>query len=320
MQGKTIMVLGGGLALATLITTLAMGTRPSADSAAPLSQVRIPDTRPAASAELPAPALPRLSPPEVTPKAPPALPPTLAGTRQEVRLRLTAQGDLLVEPAVLQLFDYYLSAIEDEPIERVLQRIQWDIASQLQGQPRRQAVELLQQYLDYRLALPQLDVPAGMEPEALRQRLQAISALRRQHFGLENSALLFAEDEATDQHLIDRLASQSEPAAEQPASAEGREIELIQQVQALRQRGASEAEVLALRERTLGAEAAQALAELDRQQARWQARLAAFSEQRQRILKSPLAETERQQAIERLLAEQFDERERLRVRALHEEG
>lgn len=257
--------------------------------------------------------------------SPPPLPASLQGTQQEVRLTQTANGDLQVEPALLLLFDYYLAGIEEEPLEQVIQRIRWDLNQQLSGKANQQALALLEHYLDYRLELPHLAVPAGMDAEALRQRLQAVRGLRQQHFGLKDSALLFADDEAADQRMIEHLANvQDHPGTDDAAntltSPADRELALFEQVRQMRADGASDAQILQLREATLGAEAAQALAELDQQQAQWQARLAAFAQQRRAVLDSDRPTAEQQQAIEHLLEAQFDERERIRVRALQEDG
>ena len=71
-----------------------------------------------------------------------------------------------------------------------------------------------------------------------------------------------------------------------------------------------------LREESLGAQAADALAQLDQQQAQWQARLSDYAAERNRLRSAGLAERDLQQAIDALQARSFDERERLRVQAL----
>ncbi|MBT9529203.1 MAG: lipase chaperone, partial [Pseudomonas sp.] len=70
---------------------------------------------------------------------------------------------------------------------------------------------------------------------------------------------------------------------------------------------------------TLDPQAASALQQLDEQRRQWQARLQAYAAERNRLRQSGLSPTDQQLAIEQLLAQGFDQRERLRVMALDAE-
>ena len=87
----------------------------------------------------------------------------------------------------------------------------------------------------------------------------------------------------------------------------------------LQDQGASAEEIRQLREQALGSAAADALADLDRQQAAWQQRLSDYAAERNRLRQSGLNDSQLQAAIAELQASRFDERERLRVQALDPE-
>lgn len=259
------------------------------------------------------------------------LPASLRGASHGVALRSDAEGNLLVQDDILHLFEFYLAAIEEESIEALLQRIQWELASQLQDPARQQANDLLRRYLDYRLALMALPQPTTLDSHTLAAHLQQVDALRQQHFSSVEQTALFAAERAEDAHLLATLQNNESPgSAAEPGemlSVEqrlqrqqaSRDAEVFEQVEQLRASGASAGQIYAVREQQLGSEAATALAQLDEQQALWQQRLQVFAAERQRIHELSLPAEEQRQAISTVLASSFDEREQLRVRALHEE-
>lgn len=259
------------------------------------------------------------------------LPASLRGASHGVALRSDAEGNLLVQDDILRLFEFYLAAIEEESIEALLQRIQWELASQLQDPARQQANDLLRRYLDYRLALMALPQPTTLDSHTLAAHLQQVDALRQQHFSSVEQTALFAAERAEDAHLLATLQNNESPgSAAEPGemlSVEqrlqrqqaSRDAEVFEQIEQLRASGASAGQIYAVREQQLGSEAATALAQLDEQQALWQQRLQVFAAERQRIHELSLPAEEQRQAISTVLASSFDEREQLRVRALHEE-
>lgn len=259
------------------------------------------------------------------------LPASLRGASHGVALRSDAEGNLLVQDDILRLFEFYLAAIEEESIEALLQRIQWELASQLQDPARQQANDLLRRYLDYRLALMALPQPTTLDSHTLAAHLQQVDALRQQHFSSVEQTALFAAERAEDAHLLATLQNNESPgSAAEPGemlSVEqrlqrqqaSRDAEVFEQIEQLRASGASAGQIYAVREQQLGSNAATALAQLDEQQALWQQRLQVFAAERQRIRELSLPAEEQRQAISTVLASSFDEREQLRVRALHEE-
>lgn len=268
------------------------------------------------------------------------LPASLQGAEHGVTLLADAQGNLLVQADILHLFDFYLAGLEEESLDKVLTRIHQALAAQLHGPALEQARDLLRRYVDYRLALQGLpEATAELEASTLRLRLEAINGARQQFFKPQEYAVLFARENAEDLYMVQRLAlvqqdglsdiEQQQALAElelqlpedvrQARADSMRYGELYTATQALQAQGASSEDIRQLREQSLGSEAADALAELDRQQAAWQQRLSDYASERNRLREAGLTPTELQAAVSQLQVTHFDELERKRVQALDAE-
>ncbi|MDG1582666.1 lipase secretion chaperone [Pseudomonas sp. GOM6] len=268
------------------------------------------------------------------------LPPSLQGSEHGIALSSDEQGNLRLQADMLQLFDFYLAGLEEEGLDKVLTRIHQELATQLKGPALEQARELLSRYVDYRIALQGLP-ETGMEldPTALRLRLDAINAVRQHYFSSEEYRVFFARENAESEYMLQRLMLARQDGLDDDARQQARaemELQLTEEVrqarqesmrhgelyattQALQARGASAEELHQVREQSLGREAADALAELDRQQAAWQQRLNDYARERNRLREAGLSQTDLQAAIADLQANRFDALERKRVQALDAE-
>jgi lipase chaperone LimK len=271
---------------------------------------------PTASADDPAPAVPR----------------SLRGTDVDGALRTDAKADLIVGPEVAALFEYFLSATGEESPEAIKARIVAAIRERLDGRAEVQALALLDRYLDYRDATRGLRV----ESEDPAARLAAIRKLRRERFGAEDADRLFGAEEREGEVAIEasRLASDATlshaereariaaledelPLATREARAAARQpVRQQAEEQALREAGATEAELYAHRVVTVGAEAADRLAALDRQRAEWTRRLDAFRAERARLVARSHDLVTLRAEEDALLARDFTPEERVRVRAI----
>jgi lipase chaperone LimK len=272
----------------------------------------------------------------------PPLPRSLRDTHHDVRLRTDAAGNLQISADILHLFEFYLSALLEEPLETVLTRISLDLASQLQGPALEQARDLLGRYIDYKIALIDLDkLPvatdhSGYALDSLAARQLQLRALRQQYFSAEETGVFFQEEDLQDDFMLEHLAVAQDASLDEaerqarlarleqqlPESIrQGREqatrhSNLYETTEAMKQNGASAAELYRVRAETLGAEAATALAELDRQHAEWDRRVADYQRERAAIVQSGLSQQDRQAAIERLIAERFEGAEQRQVKAM----
>ncbi|WP_437603315.1 lipase secretion chaperone [Sorangium sp. So ce590] len=272
-----------------------------------------------------------VAPPDSAPRRVAA--PSLRGTDVDGAVLVDANGDLIVGPELLSLFDYFLSATGEEPAAVIKARIVAAIRERATGRAAEQAIALLDRYLGYREAAGAARVAQAADPA---ERLAALREIRREQLGADVAAQLFGDEEREGEAAIETsrlLADATLSPAERDARIaeveaalpehlrEAREAAvrpLVQQAeeQALRDAGASDEELHAHRVATVGPEAADRLAELDRQRAVWQQRLDAFADARAAIAASEPDPEARRAAEEALLARAFTPEERLRVRAI----
>ncbi|MDH0141372.1 lipase secretion chaperone [Aquipseudomonas alcaligenes] len=325
------LLIGAGVAVTLYFNPLAPTPQPTAQ---PLpGQMTVPAT-----------AAP-LAPVEPTPAATESaalssLPPSFAGTAVDGQFRLDDAGNLLISMDIRRIFDYFLSAYGEERIQTSIARLQAYIRSQLDEPAESQALALLEQYLDYKRQLIQLekDLPQMASLEAMRQREQAVQNLRASIFSPEAHQAFFAQEEAYNQFTLQRLAIRHDPALNEQQKAEAMDrlratlpedmqemlvpqlqAELRQQTAALQAQGAAPEQIRQLRLQLVGAEATTRLEALDQRRQQWQQRLDAYRQEKARIeANSGLSEEDRQAAIASLAEERFDERERLRLDAVEQ--
>ncbi len=267
-----------------------------------------------------------------------ALPGSLRGTEVDGALAVGADGRLIVGPDAVRLFDYFLATTGEEPAAAVRARIVAHARRALPPDAAAEAVALLDRYLAYRERMRAL-ATGDAAPSDLERRLQWVRELRREVFGAEIAEALFGQEEEVVRVDLERrrLAEDASLAPqERAARMQALEEQLPEsirdarrratapqrvraEVDALRAAGGNDADVFALREAAFGRAAAERLAALDAERARWNARLASYTAARDAIAAdSKLAPGERRDAIDRLRSARFDAREELRVRALEE--
>nr|WP_263630098.1 lipase secretion chaperone [Pseudomonas aeruginosa] len=308
---------------------------PAPETAPPAStQAGAVHAPPAASAGEAVPA-PQVMPAKVAP-----LPTSFRGTSVDGSFSVDASGNLLITRDIRNLFDYFLSAVGEEPLQQSLDRLRAYIAAELQEPARGQALALMQQYIDYKkeLVLLERDLPRLADLDALRQREAAVKALRARIFSNEAHVAFFADEETYNQFTLERLAIRQDGklSAEEKAAAIDRlraslpedqqesvlpqlQSELQQQTAALQAAGAGPEAIRQMRQQLVGAEATTRLEQLDRQRSAWKGRLDDYFAEKSRIEgNAGLSEADRRAAVERLAEERFSEQERLRLGALEQ--
>ncbi len=265
------------------------------------------------------------------PKAAPrqaAFVPSMEGTRPDGQLTVAPGDELVVDAELTRLFDYYLAGQGEKSLAEIRQQTERELERRLKPQAAGQAKRLLDAYWRYKEALAGLEATlpkAAGAAAALRQRMAARQQLRAQFFTAGEIAGLFGFDDAYDQDAVARLEisqdrNLTEPQRQQklaahdaalsPALREEREaprriLMLEESAAAMRARGASEDEVYRMRAASLTAEAATRLADLDREEAAWKARIAAYQARR----------TADPVALQQLRDELFTQEEQKRLRA-----
>jgi lipase chaperone LimK len=272
-----------------------------------------------------------------------SLPRSLQGTEVDGELTADAQGHLVLTRRVRAAFDYFLSAIGEEPLSTVRARLAAYIHSKLPPVAAQEALLLLDHYLAYKQALDSLiQQGQGAAVNSLSgfdQRLALLHDLRRQHLSAAEVDAFFAFEDARDTFTLARLKTLQD-ASLSPTQKAQRIHELTQALpadlraaqdvtdtvqdlhtitQEWQARGGSPDELRAARVQLVGTDAADRLEALDRRRADWVERTQRYLSQRQGLLNDPsLSELQRQQALQMLRDRGFSPQEQLRLAAVEE--
>lgn len=250
----------------------------------------------------------------------------LSGTEVDDRLRVTADGHLVVSSEVIALFDYFLLASGEESDEVIFERIAAHLREHLREPALGEALGLLDQYWAYRKEGRTVRIRSDATAD---ERFRAVVELRRQHFGSEADAL-FGDDERAARAAIEKSRIASDPAlspeekedllaAVEPQGSKAARSRATQvrdlraDEAALRADGAGDDVISRYRENKLGPEAAERLSALDAQRAAFKTRVEEFRAEAARCCGKS---AEPEVCEKDVLARSFDERERIRVRAI----
>jgi lipase chaperone LimK len=277
------------------------------------------------------------------------LPRSLHDTEVDGELAVDERGRLKITSRLRNVFDYFLSATGEEPVETLLKRLRAYIRHKLPAGAAAEAERILDGYVAYKKSLTVLQAatPAasgGFDIAALRRQMQQVPALRLQHLAPEVIDAFFGNEDAYDNYSLARLEllqdkqltpqarAQQLAALEQQLppdlQASLRIVSRYQNLEALtadwKERKGNPAELRQIRENLVGTEAAERLEALDRERAVWDQRMKSWFGQRDAILGNRnLADTDRQDQLETLRRQRFAPGELARVQALeriHDQG
>jgi len=271
------------------------------------------------------------------------LPASLADLDSGVVLQMDKHGNLIVNSDTLDLFEFYLSAMGEEPLEKILLRIRHHIEKQLTFAAKDRAFLLLKNFVDYKIELSTVSKDLKKmtnhehsQLESLRLQKAQVANLRAHYFSPSTYQAFFQQEETYDNFILsqmeikqnslldatqkkqqlDALIDDLPQEIKQTRETVSRHAELYQAAQTLHEKGASKEDVFQLRASSLGADAAMALAELDDRRNHWRQRLNHYAQQRDAILSSGLDGNDRKMAIENLIQQNFSQPESIRVKAL----
>ena len=263
---------------------------------------------------------------------------SMEGTRPDGKLKVAAGEALIVDAELAHLFDYYLSALGEKSLDAIRVETERELDRRLSPRAAAEAKRLLGRYLDYKRELAEVEKhikPGATQSAMMRARLQGLLQTRAKFFNANESKGLFALSDMRDQDALARMeiadattlnaAQKSEKLAQLDASLpaplrEEREAPLKvsnmeQAVAALRAKGGSDQDVYELRAKTFSPEAAARLAEVDREEAQWQARIATYLAARKQLLQSTPDQAQQLAAIARLRQQYFKPEEQVRLPA-----
>jgi lipase chaperone LimK len=276
--------------------------------------------------------------PELPRSDPNAFVRSMEGTKPDGNIKVAANDGLIVDAELSHLFDYYLSAMGEKSLDAIKAETERELDRKLSPAAAAAAKRLFQHYLDYKRELVDVErnaKPGTSQAAAMRARFDAMQKVRGKYFSPVESSGLFALNDARDLDSIARFevtenanlnaAQKHEQLARLDANLpqplrEEREAPLKvtrveEQVAQLRARGGSDQDVYQLRAKAFSPEAAARLAEVDREEAQWQVRIANYLAQRQQIVQNTVNPAQQQQAIANLRAQNFSSEEQLRLPA-----
>jgi lipase chaperone LimK len=269
--------------------------------------------------------------------AKPAALSSLAGTTPDGAATTSADNALVLDPALIRLFDYYLTTVGERPIAAISAQVARDLDARLAPLAARQAKDLFARYVQFKTALKarRPAKPSGRSVDMLREGLRMMLALRATYFNEAESQALFGPQDAEASAALARMAIEQDPAldaqqrrerlaaldARLPASVRAdREapravVHLEEAAQQIRAQGGSEDDVYRMRAAATSPEAANRLADVDRDEAAWKARIATYQAQRGAVLSAPGSDADRQAAMSDLRNRLFTPEEQRRLAA-----
>jgi lipase chaperone LimK len=259
-------------------------------------------------------------------------------------VRVDMNGNLVLDPSLRRFLDFYIGLTGDQVHgEALRQRLAAEMRQRgISAQVQLEVLEILDDYLAYRGASEALAVRRSGNVEDLQAVLDELKDLRRKHLGPDVAEGFFGAEEARLRLMLDRqriLADESLSGHERDQalaqvdqllpefSVQTRRrseavVSTSLKVSEMREQGASEEEVRAVRLEAYGPEATQRLSRLDEQRAQWQSRVAEYRRQKALIDQAGgLTAEDRQAEVEALRVRMFEtEHERRRISALDRAG
>lgn len=271
-----------------------------------------------------------------------ALPASLQGVDTYIKLSIDPSGELIINQALRDLFEVYLSALGEESLDIILLRIKHNLTQQLNNSALAQALALLDNYIAYRKELAEVQAYLNEKSEQLSQteifqlRKEKLISLRGNYFDQKTYEAFFQQEDLYDQFLRSRLdISQNTQLSDedkqqqiitlentlpenilrvrQSATEYG---ELHAKVTEMEKTGASAEQIFQVRSRSVGEREANALAELDKQRVIWKKRLADYQLYKKVLNDSMTSAQDKQQNLQSWLDEHFTPLEQLRVKAI----
>jgi lipase chaperone LimK len=228
---------------------------------------------------------------------------SMEGTRPDGKVRQDPAGELVVDAELGHLFDYYLAGLGEKDLNAIKREIERTLDQRLAAPAAAKAKRLLASYLDYKRALAGVEktLPATTSlAAAARARRDAMHKLRTAYFSASEIAGLFGFSDAYDSDALARLEIQQnaklDPAQkavklaaldrQMPAAlreereAPARIVNTEAKVADLRAQGATDDDIYKMRAAAFSPDAANRLADLDREEAEWKRRIGDYLAQR----------------------------------------
>nr|WP_298142140.1 lipase secretion chaperone [uncultured Pseudomonas sp.] len=268
--------------------------------------------------------------------------PSIQGTEVDGELKTDSAGNLVLQLAVRDYFDYFLSAVDQAGLDVAVGALLADADSRLQEPALGQLIGLLGNYLDYkRASLELMQQPLSAQQQArpenqlaaLQQAFNSLEQLRRAHFSAAQTEALFGAEEAYARYTLDSLALQAREDLSAQSRAELQEqlraqlpdamraseerqsqaLELQAQSERLWQQGASEQQQREFLAKNYTAQTVERLLLEQRNERDWQQRYADYRNELAKLQGDGLSPADQQREQQRLRQRLFNESDQHRV-------
>ena len=262
---------------------------------------------------------------------------SLANVPIQGSLEVGPDGHFRAGPETTRLFEHFALILNGQPPEALRERIAEHARGRLATAAADEAIDVLDRYLRMQQRVRELG-SGELDLEKIRARFARVREIRREELGEAVANAMFGDRDRVIEVEIERrrvladpsLAAeararrleeleQSLPAAERAARERATApLRLRNEVERMRSAGASDADVFAFRERSVGKAAAERLAEVDRRRAQWQTHWESYKPERARVLASSrsLAPDARDARLEPVRRAHFSQDELPRARYL----
>lgn len=271
------------------------------------------------------------------------LPTSLLNTPLPQRLDINEDGSLRINKKILHLFEFYLSAIGEEPLERIIARINHNLTEQLTAQALTEALDILDGYLQFRNAITAIkqehnqmasDDYASFEHIIISRN--ELIATRWRFLSEEVIAAFFEQEDQYEHYMFSlveirrnhNLSDEQKSDAISALNTQSPDWLIKQQSTANKlnvyrqkyydmvQQGASDNELNMLREQEFNAQAADRLSALDTKREQWQQRINEYRIELATLVSIEPDNQAQQELIKALRNQHFNAQEIRRIRAL----
>jgi len=271
------------------------------------------------------------------------LPRSLRGTRIPAAFELDSEGHLVITSTIKSVIEYFLSATGEETIETLVARIEEFMTQQLKGPARLEALDVLSQYIGYKVALVELERNLAENLKLSGQSADYLTLFQHRRetrmnnlspevydaffenedkedsytaglLEVRRNKELSAEEKAAQSLALEQVLPPKEQAVKQ---AERARENLNKDIQIARDNGASEEQIFQMRSEVYDYETAERFAAADLKKVEWNSRYEQYRLQRQSILNNHgLSDGDKASEIYTVQTQFFNQTEQRRLSTL----
>jgi lipase chaperone LimK len=209
------------------------------------------------------------------------------GSQPDGAIHLDVNGDVIMDKDLKRLFDYYLSAIGELPLDQMRKYLQQLAVQKLNAEQLQQLLEYFDKYQNYLTKADEFSQSIG-DILSLQEKMKLLSEYRKNRLGIEMAKAFFADEQdyinfvMTDKNndemaekKIDWLQAENKATEFQDVVIENREFSNAENI--------NSTEIDQYRLEKYGQETAERLSQLDQQRAQWKTVVDEYFKKRKQV-------------------------------------